>query len=275
MLRTRLHSMKSAASLLVAAAVVAGAGLWLSGCDFSKADQEVAMSTQEILSALANADTEAEASTAIQAFVDKTDLDGRSGASMYRGFGLGKAERAGLAASLAAYNRGELSAEASLERAFQTAASSDQAVTADVDETMMVFKEVVADALQDPDDPNAAFILATATHLPRIPENANAVDHAAKASPLQARLFSAWVTKHGPMMDVYAGKKVGPTGEAQSPCGTENSCPGIAAKAQICHMPGTPAQQTKCVPLPTLEGHLGHGDACGACAEIHDQGGAQ
>jgi hypothetical protein len=249
--------------------------LWLSGCDFSKADQEVATSTQEILSALANAETEAEASTAIQALVDKTDLDGSSGASTYRGFGLGKAERAGLAASLAAYNRGELSAEASLGRAFQSAASSDQAVTADVDETMMVFKEVVADALQDPDDPNAAFILAAATHLPRIPEDANAVDHAAEASPLQARLFSAWLAKHGPLMDVYAGRKKGLNGAGHSPCGTENSCPGNAAKPQICHNPGTPAQNTTCVPLPALDGHLGHGDACGVCEDIHDQGGAQ
>ena len=275
MLSTRLHLVKSAAPLLVAAIVVAGVGMWLSGCDFNKVEQEAATSTQDVLAALAAADTEAEASAAIQALVEKTDLDGSSGASMYRDFGLKKAERAGLAVSLAAYNRGELSSEASLASVFQNSGASENAVTADINATMMVFKEVVADALRDPDDPNAAFILAIATNLPRVPASSSALDHAAKASPLQARLFSAWLTKHGPLMDVYAGKRSAPAGLLQAQCDVDETCPGAAAKARICHKPGTPAQQTLCVALPAVEGHLGHGDACGVCEEIHDQGSAQ
>lgn len=270
---TPLHVMKSTVPIVVVALVIAGVGMWLSGCDFNKVEEEATTSMQDILAALAAADTEAEASTAIQALVEKTDLDGSSGASMYRDFGLKKAERAGLAASLAAYNRGELSSEASLASVFQNSGVSENAVTADIDATMMVFKEVVADALQDPDDPNAAFILAIATNLPRVPAAANAVDHAAKASPLQARLFSAWLAKHGPLMDVYAGKRSAPAGLLQVQCDVDETCPGEAPKARICHKPGTPAQQTKCVPLPAVEGHLGHGDACGACPVVHDQGG--
>jgi len=272
---TRLHLMKSTAPLLVVAFVIAGVGMWLSGCDFNKVEQEAATSTQDILAALAAADTETEASTAIQALVEKTDLDGSSGASMYRDFGLKKAERADLAASLAAYNRGELSSEASLADVFQNAGVSENAVTADVDATMKVFKEVVADALRDPDDPNAAFILAIATNLPRVPESSSALDHAAKASPLQVRLFSAWLTKHGPLMDVYARERSAPAGLFQAQCDVDETCPGEAAMARICHMPGTPAQQTICVALPAVEGHLDHGDACGVCETIHDQGGGE
>lgn len=34
----------------------------------------------------------------------------------------------------------------------------------------------------------------------------------------------------------------------------------------ICHKPGTPAEQTKCVPPGAVAGHLGHGDYLGACS---------
>lgn len=36
----------------------------------------------------------------------------------------------------------------------------------------------------------------------------------------------------------------------------------------VCHKPGTPAEQTSTIPLPALEGHLGHGDYLGDCEEI-------
>lgn len=38
-------------------------------------------------------------------------------------------------------------------------------------------------------------------------------------------------------------------------------------KVTICHKPGTPAQQTKQVPEPAVDGHLGHGDYLGPCQE--------
>lgn len=38
-------------------------------------------------------------------------------------------------------------------------------------------------------------------------------------------------------------------------------------KETICHKPGTPAEKTKDVPSPAVEGHLGHGDEPGECPE--------
>lgn len=40
---------------------------------------------------------------------------------------------------------------------------------------------------------------------------------------------------------------------------------GGGENATICHKPGTPAQQTMNVPQSALNGHIGHGDTCGAC----------
>ena len=42
------------------------------------------------------------------------------------------------------------------------------------------------------------------------------------------------------------------------------------AKVEICHKPGTPAQQTLTIPDSELADHLAHGDALGACPEISD-----
>lgn len=36
----------------------------------------------------------------------------------------------------------------------------------------------------------------------------------------------------------------------------------------ICHKPGTPAEQTKIIPVQALGGHLGHGDYIGACISV-------
>jgi len=38
-------------------------------------------------------------------------------------------------------------------------------------------------------------------------------------------------------------------------------------KVTICHKPGTPAEKTKQVPKPAVDGHLGHGDYLGECKE--------
>lgn len=38
-----------------------------------------------------------------------------------------------------------------------------------------------------------------------------------------------------------------------------------SGKVTICHKPGTPAQKTLEIPIQALKGHLGHGDAIGAC----------
>lgn len=37
----------------------------------------------------------------------------------------------------------------------------------------------------------------------------------------------------------------------------------------ICHKPGTPAEQTKTIPVMALGGHLGHGDTLGACLDAN------
>lgn len=44
--------------------------------------------------------------------------------------------------------------------------------------------------------------------------------------------------------------------------------PPVDDEVEICHKPGTPAQQTLLVPPEALEGHLGHGDTLGPCEEL-------
>jgi hypothetical protein len=39
------------------------------------------------------------------------------------------------------------------------------------------------------------------------------------------------------------------------------------AMVTICHKPGTPAEQTKTIPIQALPAHLGHGDIMGACVD--------
>lgn len=44
------------------------------------------------------------------------------------------------------------------------------------------------------------------------------------------------------------------------------------ASVEICHKPGTPAEQAKTIPQPALRGHLGHGDTLGGCpTEVPDE----
>jgi hypothetical protein len=47
----------------------------------------------------------------------------------------------------------------------------------------------------------------------------------------------------------------------ETPTGTETP----SGMVTICHKPGTPAEQTKTLPISALTGHLGHGDTMGAC----------
>ena len=272
-------------AIVIAVFVVAGAGIWLAGCDANRIDAEAAISTEEVLAALTSATTEGEATTAIQQLIDKTGLDGSQGASTYRAFGLGKVSRSQLAKDLAAYNKGEL-AERSFGSVFEDARSGGEPIADDLESTVMVFDAVVADALLDVEDPSAAFVLAIAARGAQLPDAGEGIDSEAAASPVQARLFNAWLSVHGAAMDVYSGKKKGPPGRGGPPgggppgggppwghaaCDVSDDCPGAATKATICHKPGTPAQKTMCVPLPALQGHLGHGDHCGPC---HDQGAA-
>jgi hypothetical protein len=53
----------------------------------------------------------------------------------------------------------------------------------------------------------------------------------------------------------------GPTSTPPAPAPT----PPTNGSVTICHKPGTPAQQTKTIPVSALNGHLGHGDTLGAC----------
>lgn len=48
-------------------------------------------------------------------------------------------------------------------------------------------------------------------------------------------------------------------------CGGEEPDPGPDPMVTICHMPGTPAEQTLEIPVSALRGHLNHGDTLGAC----------
>ncbi len=48
-----------------------------------------------------------------------------------------------------------------------------------------------------------------------------------------------------------------------TPTMTTTATPG--GMVTICHKPGTPAEQTKTLPIAALGGHLGHGDTMGAC----------
>jgi hypothetical protein len=258
------------AAILIALVVVAGTGIWLAGCDLNRIDSEASMSTEEVLTALSSASTEAEAAAAIQLLVEKTGLDGSSGASSYRQFGLEKPKRTQLAKDLADYNSGHL-AEQTFGSVYEAARPAGEPVTDNLDATLMVFREVVADALRDVEDPSAAFVIAIAARDARLPEADGIIDADTKASPVQARLFGAWLSKHGALMDVYSGKRQGPPAAQVAACDVSEDCEGEATKATICHKPGTPAEQTMCVPLPAVQGHLDHGDRCGPC---HDQGGA-
>jgi len=40
---------------------------------------------------------------------------------------------------------------------------------------------------------------------------------------------------------------------------------------ELCHKPGTPAEQTKCLPYSAVDGHLGHGDELGECNDTDDR----
>ncbi len=46
---------------------------------------------------------------------------------------------------------------------------------------------------------------------------------------------------------------------------SEGGDPGPDPMVTICHMPGTPAEQTLEIPVSALRGHLNHGDTLGAC----------
>jgi hypothetical protein len=51
-----------------------------------------------------------------------------------------------------------------------------------------------------------------------------------------------------------------------TPTSTMTPTATTSGMVTICHKPGTPAQQTKILPVAALGGHLGHGDTLGPCS---------
>lgn len=68
-----------------------------------------------------------------------------------------------------------------------------------------------------------------------------------------------------PTPTITPTKTVTPT-PTVTPTVTVTPTPGGMGMVTICHKPGTPAEQTKTIPEPALNGHLGHGDYVGACS---------
>ncbi len=283
LLSINTSSFKGLAVVAVVVAVsVTGVGMWLAGCNFDRIDAEAQISTQDLIAELAAAQTQADALSAIRKLVEKTGLEG-DGATIYSPYALRNESREPLAEKLAAYNRDEPEEAASFRGAYE--ADHESYMEYDLESTLIVFEEVVADALEDPEDPFSAFIVAAATDRLPLPTTAPTFEADKRISPLQAHLFSAWMSYHGPLMDVYSkGKPKAKPPKAPKPkaakpaaptCPTapDNACPGKAKMAQICHKPGTRAEKTLCVALPAVKGHLQHGDTCGPCEDIHDQGG--
>ena len=54
--------------------------------------------------------------------------------------------------------------------------------------------------------------------------------------------------------------------ETMTPTPTMTATATTGSMVTICHKPGTPAEQTKTIPVSALTGHLGHGDTLGACS---------
>lgn len=233
------------------AALALGAGSWFTGCDFARVDEGADLPIEQHLEALATASTPDQAERAIRGIFNKVGVrtswqaDVPDADLAFGTYFVSDEEIEVLAAKQARFVQGQggaatigethaavLVAEQEANRIIQdlqvgVTRDNRGAIRVDSREAAAILGAAVTSAVQSPESPRSAMVLAVTADGPAISGTAPTSER--PLSPVQSLLYSIWLHQNGPFMYPFLSEEARLASEAAlrtstSSCDAGQSC---------------------------------------------------
>ncbi len=256
--------------------------MWAGGCDFSRVGDDAEVSIVKIVSDLSKANSEAKAAKAIRTLVKKTRMGEPGEANPLEAYELDEDDIEVLAELQSASLQGSGTSGLTAADVYEAALQSGDTVTADLATVLRSLEERLGAAVNDPEEPMNALIVALASRDGRLPQPSEPLRSDDVLTPVQRMLFSAFIHDTFEDRDV-SFSHVAPDGTR--PRHLPRACLRKCAKKLAFHITNCrtefahdPENMARCIEIHTRK-HENCVDRCFKPPQFdrppHDQGGGQ